>query len=66
MSVPDPDGFPDPMAHLDQTLRGQRDIAKLIRNHYVSLMAEGFDEAEAYALTIAYQGVILRVDHGPE
>jgi hypothetical protein len=42
------------------------DALRRTSNYYVSLMAEGFDEAEAYALTIAYQGVILRVDHGPE
>lgn len=49
----------DHVAALDQALRAMVDFAKLIREYYSSLSAEGFPATEALTLTLGYQSSLM-------
>lgn len=51
---------PDPIAQLDQTLRTLIDLAKMIHGYHCGLVAAGFTEDQALALTIAYQTAVVQ------
>lgn len=44
----------DPIADLDQSLRAIGDVAKMVREFYLSLLREGFNDPQALALTGKY------------
>lgn len=65
--MPEPDeqpDVPDPIAELDQTLAGLVDMARLIHGYYTGLLAAGFNEAQAFGLTLGYQAAIAGRNNG--
>lgn len=54
------DEIPDPLAMMEQLLRGLVDVAKVTRTYYESLLDSGFGEQEAMQLTIAFQTQLQR------
>jgi hypothetical protein len=49
------DRVPDPIAALDQALAGMPNMARILRAYYDALIAQGFTEHQATALTKGYQ-----------
>lgn len=45
----------DPIAALDQAIRGMADLARVLYAHYTACLAAGFGAEEALALTMAFQ-----------
>lgn len=43
---------PDPLAEMDQMLRGGQDVAKIIRNFFIALRDTGFTDEQALRLTM--------------
>lgn len=54
------DETPDPLAALDQLLRAMLDVAKAVRSYHLALVEQGFSEAQALELAIAYQAQLMR------
>lgn len=54
------DDVPDPLAAMDQMLRGFVDAAKAIRGYYLALVEEGFTQDQALQLAIAWQTQLIR------
>lgn len=54
------DETPDPLAALDQLLRAMLDVAKAVRGYHLALVEQGFTEAQALELAIAYQAQLIR------
>jgi len=50
---------PDPLANLDQLLRGLGDLAQVISTYYGELVTRGFTTDQALAMTMAYQQIIV-------
>ncbi len=50
---------PDPLANLDQHLRGLADLARVVGTYYTELIAQGFAVDQAFGLAVAYQQAIL-------
>jgi hypothetical protein len=50
----------DLVAAIDQLLRGLADVAKIVRVYHLALIEQGFTQAEALQLTMAYQSGLQR------
>lgn len=48
----------DPIAALDQALRGMVDVARVLRAYRDALVDQGFTSEEALALTTQYQAIL--------
>lgn len=49
----------DPIAALDQALRGMKDWAHTLHTYYSDLVASGFTPAEAMTLVVSFQQIAL-------
>lgn len=49
------DDEPDPLAAIDQLVRGLSDFARIIWAHYAAMVDQGFTADQALELSIAYQ-----------
>lgn len=56
--MPEPDA-PDPIAALDQALRGMADVGRIFHSYYSGLIAAGFEMGQAFALTLNYQTLMF-------
>lgn len=54
------DPFAKMVADLDQVVAGMPMVARLLRAYFGALVAQGFTESEALALTLNYQSATLR------
>lgn len=53
-----PEPMPDWVAAMDQVHANVRELAKLVATYHKGLVENGFDEGQAFTLTLMYQQAI--------
>ncbi len=52
---------PTPFQNWEAMEQATQDVARIVWRYYSQLLEEGFDEAQAFGLTIEYQRLLFKV-----